>query len=160
MEKCLNVHGQHELTCLKNISCPAPNARILLQHHFVMLSSEKVPLKTVPSFRHPFDPLSSIMHENRDVSWPNLPIVHTQHTQRQMHGVKQPFEELTEQQGLLLKGFSLQVLSQAFHHNHAQLRQGAGVGGICCTFPLLATYLPPSLPSLKAFLLPISLFLF
>lgn len=83
---------------------------------------------------------------------PNLSIVHPLHAQRLMYGVKQPFEWLTEQQGLLLKGFSLQVLSQAFHHNRAQLRQGAGVGGICCTFPLLAPSLPPSL---SAFLLPL-----
>lgn len=82
--------------------------------------------------------------ENRDVSQPNLPIVHCAHTQRLVYSVKRPFEWLTEQQGMLLKGFSLQVLSRAFHHNRAQLRQGAGDGGMCCTFPLLAPTLPDS----------------
>lgn len=83
--------------------------------------------------------------ENTRVWWPNLSIVHTMSTQRQGHSVKQPFEGLTEQQGPLLKGFSLQVLFRAFHHNRAQLRQAAGVGGICCTFPLRPRPLLPSL---------------
>lgn len=39
-----------------------------------------------------------------------------------MYSVKQPFEWLTEQQGLLLKGFSFRGLSWAFHLNCAQLR--------------------------------------
>ena len=56
----------------------------------------------------PFLPTLSDLHqtENRDVSWLNLPFVHTLCAQRPMCSVKQPFEWLTER-GLPLKGFSL-----------------------------------------------------
>lgn len=111
----------------------------------------------IPAGRSPGLTLFELHHAgNRDVSWPNLSFVHIPQTQRLMYSVKQPFERLTEQY-LPMKGFLFRFLSQAFHHNHAQLRQGSGVAGICCTFPPPTRSLSP-VPQPLIFLF-VSLFL-